>query len=69
MSLTETGTYRLVLRGNTGDYSFRLLDVADAPTLNLGTIVTDSLGPGAEMDIYKFRGTAGQRILVGRVIS
>ena len=64
--LTETGTYRLVLDGGvgqTGDYNFQLLDAANATILTPGTIVTESLDPGVETDIYQFEGTAGQRVL------
>jgi len=63
LTLTEAGTYRLVMNGgfgDTGDYSFRLLDVASAPSLTVGTTVTDTLDPGMETDIYQFAGRAGQ---------
>ncbi|QLE56855.1 Ig-like domain-containing protein [Nostoc sp. TCL26-01] len=64
-TLTETGTYKLILDGNannTGDYSFRLLDASAAPTITLDTTVTNTLTPGLEADIYRINGTAGQRL-------
>ncbi len=67
-TLTEAGTYRLVVDGGFGDignYNFRLLDVADAATLTLGTEITGSLGK--ESDLYSFDfsrsvGTADRRL-------
>ncbi len=64
-TLTESGTYKLSLDGNaadTGDYSFRLLDLSNATTVKLATTVTDTLTPGLESDIYKIDATAGQRL-------
>ena len=70
-TLTEAGTYRLVVDGgfgDIGDYNFRLLDVASAATLTLGTEITGSLDPGKESDLYSFDfsrsvGTADGRLL------
>jgi hypothetical protein len=64
-TLTESGTYRLILDGNgnnTGDYSFKLIDASTAPSITLGTTVTDTLTPGLETDIYRINGTAGQKL-------
>jgi RHS repeat-associated protein len=66
LTLTETGNYRLVINGEsdgrTGDYSFRLLDLADATTLELDTEVADTLNPGLSSTLYKFEGTANQKL-------
>src|SRR5262249_45508109 len=44
----------------TTAYSFRLLDLAAAPTLTPGTPVTGTLNPGNATDLYRFTATAGQ---------
>ncbi|MCJ8279756.1 MAG: hypothetical protein MJK14_07470, partial [Rivularia sp. ALOHA_DT_140] len=64
-SLLETGEYQLVVDGSsdiTGDYSFRLLDLASATDLNLDTPVTGTLQPGTEADLFQFEATAGQKL-------
>ncbi|BCL35091.1 Ig-like domain-containing protein [Nostoc sp. MS1] len=64
-TLTETGTYRVTIQSTnnaTGNYSFRLLDASAAPTITLGTTVTNTLNPGLETDVYRINGTAGQRL-------
>ncbi|PYJ95656.1 MAG: hypothetical protein DME23_23440 [Verrucomicrobia bacterium] len=69
-TLAETGTYKLLLdaTGDTlGDYSFRLLDLGAAPTLALGTTVTNQLSPRLETDIFQFSGIAGQRVNLSSV--
>ncbi|MEG5045908.1 putative Ig domain-containing protein [Microcoleus sp. B4-C1] len=64
-TLTESGTYRLVVDGDnnaTGNYNFRLSDIARAASLIVGTPTLGTLDPGNEVELYKFRGTAGQRL-------
>ncbi|MBM3878409.1 MAG: hypothetical protein FJ387_01625 [Verrucomicrobia bacterium] len=64
-TLTENGSYTLVLGGVSdpvGPYSFRLLDQATATPLSLGTIATGRLDPGNRLDLYRFTGTAAQRL-------
>uniref|UniRef100_UPI001E494552 Ig-like domain-containing protein n=1 Tax=Cyanothece sp. BG0011 TaxID=2082950 RepID=UPI001E494552 len=68
--LTENGTYRLVIDG-TGDtiqdYSFRLLDFADAPLIDLDTDISGNFGgTQREADIYRFNGSKGQRLYFDR---
>jgi hypothetical protein len=63
-TLAESGTYALRLYGNnggTGDYSFRLLDLASQPVLPLDTLTTNVLGP-YEALVYRHDGAAGQRL-------
>src|SRR5438309_1907615 len=58
-TLAETGSYRLVFDANgdsVGDYAFRMLDLGTAPTLTLGTTVTNQLSPRLETDIFQFSG-------------
>jgi RHS repeat-associated protein len=43
-------------------YHARLLDVAQQTPLSLGALVSGSLNPSAESDLYTFTGTAGQRV-------
>jgi len=42
------------------DYSFRLLDVAAAPAISLGTIVSGHLNQGLEAALYRLAVTPGQ---------
>src|SRR5205807_4754375 len=59
-----SGTYTLEVYGYgdaTGDYSFRLLDVADQAVVALRQLVTNGvLGYGTPL--YRFEGTNGQRL-------
>jgi hypothetical protein len=64
-TLTESGTYRLIVDGDnnaTGNYNFRLSDIATAASLVVGTSTPGTLDPGNEVELYKFTGTAGQRL-------
>ena len=67
ITLTASGAYTLMIKGNgdtVGDYSFRLVDLAQAPatTLPLDTQVTSTMNPGTEADLYRFNVIAGQRL-------
>ena len=56
------GNYALTVAANsnvTGNYSFRLLNLADAIAITPGTPVDSTLNPGTETDLYRFQGTAG----------
>src|SRR6266581_1099738 len=66
-TLTETGTYTLLQKGNgdtTGDYSFRLIDVSQAPaqSLTFDTTVNGTNVPVISASVYRFTGMAGQRL-------
>ena len=53
--LTMNGTYRLTLSERIGNYSFRLLDKADATVINLDTDITGTFDNGGiESDSYRF---------------
>ncbi len=63
--LTQTGAYTLVIDGlnaTTGNYGFRLIDLASAPALSLGSVTSGQLNPASSSAIYQFNGAAGQRI-------
>ncbi|MFL9458181.1 hypothetical protein AB0758_45070 [Tolypothrix bouteillei VB521301_2] len=68
-TLTETGTYNLLLSGEkdtpTG-YRFRLWDLADARSMELNKQVKENLLRGNDTNLYKFTlaffFTAGQRL-------
>jgi hypothetical protein len=63
--LTEPGTHQLVinaLSSLTTNFLFRLLDLATAPALTLGTPISDQLSPGLACNIYQFTGKPGQQI-------
>jgi Ca2+-binding RTX toxin-like protein len=65
ITLTEAGTYYLLVDGDVAtntDYNFRLLEASAAPTLTLDSTITGSLTPGNETDIFRFTGTANQRL-------
>jgi hypothetical protein len=64
-TLTESGTYKLVLDGSAdsiGDYSFRLVDASAAAILSLNTPISGSLNPGLKTDVYQINGVAGQKL-------
>ena len=66
-TLTESGDYYLLLQGNQdsglSDFSFQLLDVANATDVSLDTTVNGvTLTPGRETDLYRFTGSAGQEL-------
>ncbi|MGR3278198.1 putative Ig domain-containing protein [Acaryochloris marina NIES-2412] len=65
LTLTKTGTYRLIVDGdgeNTGEYGFRLLDHSSAPVLPLETEVTGVLdNNGLGSVAYQFRANKGER--------
>jgi YD repeat-containing protein len=66
LTLTQTGTYTLLLSGNgaaTGTYGFQVLNAADQAALTLGTTTSGTLNPGTSTAIYRVSGTAGQRLL------
>lgn len=46
----------------TGDYSFRLSNLAAATSLTPGTAVNDTLNPGNNTNLYQFQATAGQSV-------
>lgn len=46
---------------DTGRYSFRLLDASLATAFTPGTLVTNSLAPGASTQLYVFNASAGDR--------
>ncbi|MCP9786128.1 beta strand repeat-containing protein, partial [Cyanobium sp. N5-Cardenillas] len=65
-SLTETGIYHLLLVNNAttaADFNFALRDVATATALPFDTVTNGSLSPGQETDLFRFTGTAGQRLV------
>ena len=63
--LQQTGTYKLEAYGyyndTTGSYKFQLLDLENAPTLDLNTSTDISLS-ARETKVYKFAGEAGQKV-------
>ncbi|TAK64405.1 hypothetical protein, partial [Methylobacter sp.] len=60
------GDYTLIIDGNAdmvGNYSFRLLDIAQATPVTPGTVVSGQLSPANETDLYQFAVTAGDQYL------
>ncbi|MBE9061109.1 Ig-like domain-containing protein [cf. Phormidesmis sp. LEGE 11477] len=67
ISLLESGEYQLRLDGSgstTGDYSFQLLDLAEATNLAFNTVVSSTLEAGRDTDFFQFEGTAGQQLFI-----
>ena len=63
VTLTEAGDYRLVLDGlntATGEYRFRLWDLAAVPSLPLDATAEDTLDPGNATAFYQLAGERGQ---------
>src|SRR5678816_220253 len=59
------GNYTLTVMGNgdtTADYQFRLLDLAAATPLTLGTPVSGPLNPGNSTLMYRFTINAAQKV-------
>ena len=59
------GSYALTANAagtTTGPYSFRLLDLAAATPVTLGTPVSGTLDPANETDVYRFAAAAGDRV-------
>uniref|UniRef100_UPI0039C6F2A7 Ig-like domain-containing protein n=1 Tax=Nostoc sp. CCY 9925 TaxID=3103865 RepID=UPI0039C6F2A7 len=72
ITLTETGTYHLVVDGSgeyTDNYTFTFRDVSQATSIVLDTDVTGQLNPGQETQLYQFTGNAGQRIYIDSLMS
>src|SRR5438477_1189237 len=58
------GDYTLTVAASgstTGNYAFRLWDLAQATPLTPGTPVSGSLSPASETDLYRFDAAAGDR--------
>jgi len=56
--LTEAGAYTLLLDGSgdtTGDYSFRLVDLASATPINFGVTNAGQLAPQSRTAAYQFQ--------------
>jgi hypothetical protein len=68
VSLAQTGTYVLVLQGNTNeavDYQFQVITPEiTTTTLTLGSPVSHAISEKGEQDIYTFKGSAGQRLFL-----
>jgi hypothetical protein len=65
VTLLENGLYTLLIDGNaatTGDFRFRILDLAAAAPLVLGGTTTGTLSPANATLAYQIGGTAGQRL-------
>ncbi|MEH2565659.1 CARDB domain-containing protein [Bradyrhizobium sp. AZCC 2289] len=59
-----SGNYTLSVKGladTTGNYQFRLLDLANATTIVPGTAVTGALNPGNETNLYQFNANSGDQ--------
>jgi hypothetical protein len=70
LTLTKTGTYRVVVRedGDNGTIPYKLAfqrvspSLPDALTLCVGCLLTDSVSPIGDSDVFQFQGTTGDTI-------
>ena len=62
-----SGEYGGGQSSSTGAYAFRLLDLASATALTIGTPAAGTLDPGNGIALYTFAATAGQRIAVSNL--
>jgi large repetitive protein len=63
--LSDSGIYRLDIDANgatTGNYSFRLSDLAATPVLSNSTTTSGSLTPGNSVNLYQYSGKSGQTL-------
>jgi hypothetical protein len=66
-ALAEGGSYGLVINASgatTGNYAFRVLDLASAAPVTLGTVLNGQLNPPLSCNLYQFHGKPGQRVSV-----
>ncbi|MEM6398797.1 MAG: Ig-like domain-containing protein [Cyanobacteria bacterium P01_D01_bin.116] len=64
LTLTEDGTYRLVVDADydtTSNYEFNLLDISKAPVLETSKSYNGTVNPN-EIKLYQFNGTVGQQL-------
>jgi RHS repeat-associated protein len=64
-TFTQTGGTFITIGGSiatAGTYSFRVLDLADAKPLKLGTVKTGQINSGTGVEMLSFTGTAGQQV-------
>ena len=64
-TLIEPGLYRVEVRGfwgETGSYSFRIQDAADAVELPLNDPTSRTLDPGVRLEVFQLNGVVGQEL-------
>src|SRR5258708_30442142 len=65
------GSYTLTVAGNnfvaTGDYRFRLLDIANATVFTPGTVVSNALSPDNNTTFYQSPAPSVQQFLFDRL--
>ncbi len=63
MRLNESGKYYIIIAGEEAaafDFSFRLLNMDDAPKISLGTDISSVFNPAGRAEVYRLDGQAGQ---------
>jgi hypothetical protein len=66
------GEYAMTISGaadSVGGYRFRLLDAAAAVAITPGTIITNTLAPANETDLYRFTVAAGTKVFFDSIIA
>src|SRR5262249_40058991 len=65
LGLGESGTYQIVVYGDTvtiGNYSLRVVDVSTPPFLSANTQVADQLNPGLSTNSFRYVAQAGEHL-------
>ncbi|BCL34749.1 M10 family metallopeptidase C-terminal domain-containing protein [Nostoc sp. MS1] len=75
LTLTQTGTYQLIFESNSpesftpGNYNFELIDVTSAPNISLNQVISDTLSPGGEANVYRFTDPPGKFLYLDSLTS
>ena len=70
LKLTESGTYKIVVdtTGDTiGNYGFSIIDLDLLPLTPFDTVIEGQLVPGSEDDVFRFTGSAGQKLYIDKI--
>ncbi len=67
--LPESGTYTITVTGDnvTGDYSFRVLNLSDAESIDLDEDINATNDLARSTQLYSFDGSIGQQLLIDMV--
>lgn len=67
LHFAPAGDYQLVMSavgGYAGSFAFRLLDLATATPITLGTVVNGTATPASGLRLYRFNATPGTRLFI-----
>ena len=70
LKLTESGTYQIVVDtagDSIGNYGFSVIDLDLLPVTPFDTVIEGQLIPGSEDDVFRFAGSAGQKLFLDKI--